>query len=209
MMRITEPMTLATDYLMGACALVFAVRLLQAAGQAGGWPVRLWAAAMLMTATAAFVGGSYHGFVEMLAPDTGQLLWQLTLMATGIGSAALLASAVMAGTDGMLRNALIAAVLVKLAVYLWWMASRTAFIFVIADYGSALLGVVLLAWLARPTDLTPAAAWIAGGVAVSVVAAAIQALRLAPHPSFNHNDLFHVVQIAALYLLYRGGLLLR
>jgi len=208
-MRITEPMTLATDYLLGACALVFAIRLLQVAGQAGNWPVRLWAGAMLMTATAAFVGGSYHGFVEMLAPDAGRLLWQLTLMATGIGSAALLASAVMAGTGGSLRIALLAVVAVKLVVYLWWMASRTAFIFVIADYSTALAGVVLLAWLARPTGLTPAAPWIAGGVAVSVVAAAIQALRLAPHPDFNHNDLFHVVQVAALYLLYRGGLLLR
>ena len=208
-MRITEPMTLATDYLLGALALVFVVRLLQSAEHPGTWPVRLWAAAMLMTAAAAFVGGSYHGFVEMLAPETGRLLWHVTLIAMGIGSAALLASAVLAGTGGTLQRALLAVVLIKLVVYLWWMASRTEFIFVIADYGSALVGVVLLAWLARPSGLTAGAPWIAGGVAVSFAAAAVQALRLAPHPSFNHNDLFHVVQMAALYLLYRGGLLLR
>jgi hypothetical protein len=41
------------------------------------------------------------------------------------------------------------------------------------------------------------------------VAALIQVLRIAPHPQFNHNDLFHVVQTGALYLLYRGGLLMR
>jgi hypothetical protein len=44
---------------------------------------------------------------------------------------------------------------------------------------------------------------------VAAVAGAIQWARLAPHVHFNHNDLFHVVQMASLYLLYRGGLLLR
>ena len=208
-MRLTEPMTLSTDYLLGALALWCAVRLLQQAEHAGAWTVRLWAVAMLMTAAAAFVGGSYHGFVRMLAPETGRMLWQITLIATGLGSAALLASAALAGTEGALQKALLAIVLLKLGLYLWWIASRTEFIFVIADYGSALVGVVLLVWLARPSGLTPGASWIAGGVAVSVVAAAIQALRLAPHRDFNHNDLFHVVQMAAVYLLYRGGLLLR
>jgi hypothetical protein len=46
-------------------------------------------------------------------------------------------------------------------------------------------------------------------VGVAVVAGIIQWARLAPHARFNHNDLFHVVQMASLYLLYRGGLLLR
>jgi hypothetical protein len=46
-------------------------------------------------------------------------------------------------------------------------------------------------------------------VAVSVVAGVIQYAHLAPHEHFNHNDSFHVVQMVAIYLLYRGGLLLR
>jgi uncharacterized protein DUF6962 len=33
----------------------------------------------------------------------------------------------------------------------------------------------------------------------------IQRGRLAPGPAFNHNDLFHVVQAAGLYLYYRAG----
>ncbi|MFA5516389.1 MAG: hypothetical protein WDA20_08890, partial [Desulfuromonadales bacterium] len=54
----------------------------------------------------------------------------------------------------------------------------------------------------------PAAGWIAGGILVSFVAAGVQATRLAPHPFFNHNDLYHIIQIGAFYLLYRGGRLL-
>jgi hypothetical protein len=33
----------------------------------------------------------------------------------------------------------------------------------------------------------------------------VQATGLAPHPNFNHNDLYHVIQIAAMVLLYRGA----
>jgi hypothetical protein len=47
-----------------------------------------------------------------------------------------------------------------------------------------------------------------GAVALSMVAGALQHFRVAPHRHFNHNDLYHVVQLAAVVLFYRGGLLL-
>jgi hypothetical protein len=50
--------------------------------------------------------------------------------------------------------------------------------------------------------------WLIAGVLVSLVAAIVQARRLAPHRHFNHNDLYHVIQMAALYAFYRGGALL-
>ncbi|MEI6667004.1 MAG: hypothetical protein WCP29_02525 [Acidobacteriota bacterium] len=208
-MRLTEPMTLATDYLMGAVALVLAVLLFRQGESDSQAAMRLWASALAMTALASFVGGSYHGFVEMLPPVVSARMWRLTLAATGVGSAALLAAAVVAGSTGALRRALLGVVVAKLACYLVLIWFRTEFITVIVDYTLALVGVVLLAWLSGSSGLTGAAGWITAGVVVSVVAALIQALRVAPHPQFNHNDLFHLVQTGALYLLYRGGLLIR
>ena len=82
-MRITEPMTMITDYLMGALALVLAVRLLRDGVAPGQTSVRLWALALLMTATASFVGGSYHGFIELLpAPTAASMCWLTTPVAT-------------------------------------------------------------------------------------------------------------------------------
>lgn len=208
-MRITEPMTMVTDYLMGALAFVLAMRLLADAAAGQQWSGRLWAAAFVMTAVAAFVGGTYHGFIEWMPGLTGRALWKATLVATGIGSACLLAAAVTAAVAGPLRHALLGLVLVKLVVYLWTIATKDAFVLVIADYGTALVAVLLAAWFIRPTGLTPAAWWLTAGVAVAVVAGVIQWAHVAPHVHFNHNDLFHVVQMASLYLLYRGGLLLR
>jgi hypothetical protein len=207
--RITEPMTMMTDYVMGALAFVLAMRIVGDAAAGRQISGRLWAAALVMTAVAAFLGGTYHGFIQWLPGASGRALWKATLLATGIGSACLLAAAVTAATAGALQRALLAVVVVKLLVYVWTIATKDQFALVIADYGTALLAVALAAWFIRPSGLTPAAWWITGGVAVAAVAGAIQWARLAPHVHFNHNDLFHVVQMASLYLLYRGGLLLR
>jgi hypothetical protein len=207
--RITEPMTMATDYLMGALAFVLAMRLLADTAAGQQWSGRLWAAAFVMTAAAAFVGGTYHGFIQWMPGLAGRALWKATLVATGIGSACLLAAAVTAAVAGPLRHALMGLVVVKLVVYSWTIATKDAFVLVIADYGTALVAVLLAAWFMRPTGLTPAAWWMTAGVAVAVVAGVIQWAHVAPHVRFNHNDLFHVVQMASLYLLYRGGLLLR
>ena len=208
-MRNTEPMTMMTDYVMGALAFVLAMRIVGDAAAGRQLSGRLWAAALVMTAVAAFLGGTYHGFIQWMPGASGRALWKATLLATGIGSACLLAAAVTAATAGALQRALLAVVVVKLLVYVWTIATKDQFALVIADYGAALLAVALAAWFIRPSGLTPAAWWITAGVAVAVLAGAIQWAHLAPHVHFNHNDLFHVVQMASLYLLYRGGLLLR
>lgn len=208
-MRITEPMTMITDYAMGALALALALRLFRDAAAGSQLSGRLWAAAFVMTAVASLVGGTYHGFIQWMPGITGRAVWKVTLFATGIGSACLLAAAVVAATAGPLQRALIALVCVKLLVFVVRIATHDQFSLVIVDYGAALVAVLLAAWFVRPSGLTPAASWITAGVAVSVVAGVIQWARLAPHARFNHNDLFHSVQMVALYLLYRGGLVLR
>jgi hypothetical protein len=93
---------------------------------------------------------------------------------------------------------------VKLVIYLDWILEHDAFIAVVIDSGIALLVVAVLHAIRRD----PAWRWMVGGVAVSVVAAGVQAMHLAPHPHFNHNDLYHVIQIAAMWLFYRGAKLI-
>jgi len=207
--RLTEPMTMITDYVMGALAFVLAMRLITHPSAGRQLSGRLWAAALVMTAIAAFLGGTYHGFTQWVPGAAGRVMWKATLLATGIGSACLLAAAVTAATTGALQRALVGLVVVKLAAYAWTITTKDSFTLVIADYGTALVAVVLAAWVLRPSGLTPATWWITAGVAVAIVAGAIQWAHLAPHVYFNHNDLFHVVQMASIYLLYRGGLLLR
>jgi hypothetical protein len=50
--------------------------------------------------------------------------------------------------------------------------------------------------------------WLKRAIGVSLAALAALVLKLAPHRHFNHNDLYHVIQMGGLYCLYRGALLL-
>lgn len=208
-MKIGEPVTLATDYAMGVLAVVLAVRLLRAGLAAGQVPILLWSGAFAATALAAWFGGTHHGFLQMMPAAAARGVWKVTVLSTGVASACLLAAVAVAGTGGALQRVLLTAAVVKLAVYVWWMLSHDDFLFVIADYGLALAALMVVMWVSTTGGLAAASPWLTAGVAVSVVAAGIQALGIAPHPHFNHNDLFHVVQMVALYLLYRGGLLVR
>ena len=55
----------------------------------------------------------------------------------------------------------------------------------------------------------PGAGFVLGGVLASGAGALVQYLRITLHPQFNDNDLFHVLQMAGVWLFFRGGLRLR
>lgn len=176
-MMLAEPMTLATDLMLTVAALVFAARL---------WRVhRMWALAFLFTAAGSFFGGMHHGFAPQLTPIGSLLLWKATLFSIGFASFFLLA--------GSHRRAAGFAI-VKLVVYIAWMIAHNDFIYVIADYGLTLL---IVGMLVRTR-------WVIASIVVSVIGALVQQSGFSLHPHFNHNDVYHVIQLVALWLLYRG-----
>lgn len=193
---ISEPMTLATDYLLAVAAAILGVRALRTAG--GEDARRWWGVAFLALALGAALGGTHHGFRL-------EALWKPTVLVLGVASAAMVAGSALATARGMARLALLAVAAAKLAVYWFWVWRDDRFIWVVADTGSAFALVALLhlaAWR------RPGSRWMVAGVAVSIAAAAVQASGLDLHRHFNHNDLYHLVQLGALLLYYRGVRLL-
>ncbi len=172
---MTDPMALVTDSALGVAAWILAARL---------WRVqRMWALAFLFTGIAAFCGGVFHGF-----GDEWRLLWKATTFSVGIASFFLLA-----GTDRRLQ---LVAVL-ELIVYLSWMIGHDGFIYVVADYGLTLILVAIF---------HPAKQWVLGSVGVSIVGALVQQAHFTIHERwFDYNDLYHLIQIVALWMLYRAG----
>jgi hypothetical protein len=195
-MPVAEPMTLATDYMLTIAAAIFAVRL---------WRVnRMWALAFLFTACGSFFGGTYHGFGTQMAPMAAAALWKVTVLAVGLASFFLLAGSARGlerdapgsagGTPAFRWVAIFA--LVKLIVYASWMITHDDFVWVIADYAVTLLIV----------GIVVRTKWVLGSIVVSVIAALVQMSGFTLHKHFNHNDLYHVIQLLALWLLYRGGM---
>lgn len=201
-MPIAEPMTVLTDYGLAAVAGALALALW---GRAEGQVCRrLWACCFLAVALAAAAGGTWHGWAPRMARPAADALWLVTYSFIGLGNLFILAGAAWAAARAGWRGALVGAVVLRFVVWLALIARDPDFRYVVYDYAGTLLGLlVLAAFLARRGR--PGAAWITAGVAVSLIGAVVQRGRLAPSPAFNHNDLFHVVQGAGVYLYYRGG----
>lgn len=199
-MQLAEPMTLATDYVLAALGLGLGRRLWRL-GEPDA-PARWWAGAFWAMAGAAFAGGTSHGFAPWLGDGANAWLWRATMVSLGLASA-LLAYAVVRTLGGGPAWRWILGL--ELAAYaIWVVAVDSDFRWAVAQYGAALL-LVLVVHAALAARGRPGAGWVVGGVLVSVVAAWIQQAGIAPHPSFNHNDLYHVVQMLGLWLLYRGA----
>ncbi|MCE7939675.1 MAG: hypothetical protein DYG90_14065, partial [Chloroflexi bacterium CFX6] len=131
-----------------------------------------------------------------------------SLAAIGAAGAGMLAAVLRATVPAPAQGWLIALTAAKLMVYLVRLARRPVFRTAIVDYGTAMLAVALLqAWSAWRGD-APAAPWILGAVGLSLAGSAVQQARLGLGPRFNHNDVYHVIQMVALYVFYRGGALL-
>ena len=198
-----------TDYLLAALGIWLGWRLVSGGREAGESSRVLWGASFLAMAMAAIAGGTAHGFAEVLGAVDGSWMWKLTTFSIGLASAAMLSAAVVARVTGAARVALLGLVVAKLAIYLAWMSVHDDFSFVVYDYVPSMLAVILL--LALPGRQAPlaGAGWVAAGVAVSFAAAAVQHSGFSLHRHFNHNDIYHVIQMGGLYLVYRAGALLR
>lgn len=191
-----------TDYALAGVSgwLAYLLFRTQAAQSARRW----WALAFVALALAALLGGTFHGFRQLLAGGVLPILWKMTVLTVGIASFGMVAGSASAVTAGGLRRGLVGLALVKLVFYSGWMLFHDSFIYVIADTGTALAVVAILHVWSAVRRRDSASRWMLAGVGVSIVAAAVQASHVGLHPNFNHNDLYHLIQIVAMTLFFAG-----
>jgi hypothetical protein len=200
-LAIAEPATLVTDWALGVLCVVLAARLLRLRRDG---PVRLMASAFVCLAAAAFCGGTVHGFAQALAMNERGVLWAVVYAGIGLANVTLVAGVLWAVVPW--AGPFVLAVQAARAVYLLLRLARGVAAVDVYDLAATLVvglgGGLAFTWL-RPRPFGP---WLLAGILVSVAGGAIQMLRLAPHPQFNHNDVFHVVQMAAQVCFYKAAL---
>lgn len=206
---LTEPATLLTDYGLGILCALFSRRLWKAGQVSTNTSVSCWAVGMGALAVASFAGGTVHGLSLVLGEIVLQGLWKGTAFAIGLASCCFLAGTMIALVAQPLRRWLIGLPILQLAGYGVWMVTHDEFRYVMYNYGMTLAVVLLVQIYQGVVRKAPSAGWIVAGILVSFLAALVQQSGLALHPSFNHNDLYHVVQMVGMVLLYRGAALLQ
>lgn len=193
-----------TDYGLAIESAVFAYLL---AGRGGpATPLRAWFAVFFgAVGAAALAGGTVHGFLADGTTAGARLLWLATLLSTGVAAlAAWNVGARILCPPRVARGVALAAGLQFVAYAAVVLGVTRTFAVAIAAYLPAAL--FLAAALARAYRTTRAPAAAAGlvGLALMLVASALQQARLAPHPvHFDHNALYHTLVAAALIPLFR------
>lgn len=197
-----------TNVVLAVFAFVLAARLGLRAAAEGVAASSAIAGGLLATAIAAVLGAVAHGTDPRADADVRERMWRAALYATGFVGVASIASVAFFAARGAIRAAILAFAALKLVVYVVTVTRRVEFRVAAADYGGALAILLAGAVYATVRWRIAGGPWLVAGVGVSLVAGLVQARRITAHRHFNHNDLFHVVQLVALYMFYRGGLLL-
>jgi hypothetical protein len=199
----TERTTAATDAVLAIAAAGSLWLLRRVTPPSFGRVV--WQAALASTAVASVLGAVAHGL--RLPAATRELLWQPLYLALGITMALFVVGAVRDWrSEAAARRVLGPMLAVAVAFYVITRLTRGSFLaFVI--YEAAALVFSLAVYLGLAGQSRAGAALMAAALAVSLAAGAVQAADLGVVRlvwDFDHNGVFHLVQLVGLGLLVAG-----
>lgn len=206
---VTEPTTMLTDYVLGVLCALFGWRLWVMGQAPMHTSVKYWAWGMGSLAAASVAGGTVHGWTLILAEPVLSALWKGAGLAVGVANFCFFSGTLTASVTSPIRQWVMAIPCLQLAGYIVWMSGHSDFEYVIWNYGVTFVIIFLIQVHDGLVRKAPPAGWIIAGVLVSFLAAFVQQSGMVLHSSFNHNDLYHVVQMAGVTLLYRGAALLQ
>jgi hypothetical protein len=210
-MRLAEPVTSITDYILAAEALLFSLLLF--AGYHGQTSILLWASGFVALAISALLGGTFHGFQPILKLSTFVSLQRLSALTILSALLLFIAAGIMSAFTGKLSWILFASSAALVAGGIFWTSRNHKRDFTIEGSPRILWIIfsVLAVLFLRHFLLhgNPVGNFMFAGALVMLVGIAVQQQQVVIHPKFNENDLCHVLFMIGLFFLYRGGLLLR
>ncbi len=191
---MTEPTTTLTDYVLAAECIFLGALLFRSNP--------LWAISFFVLAVAAAAGGTYHGFIGSMSGPTAQVVWKITLYSIGLATLLMLSATLIAYMPDPWKNIFLVITVLQFVVYVLIVSGSNDFRYVIYNYVPATIAILLLAIIHKNF-------WLVGAVIISFAGAAIQRSGVQLHKHFNFNDIYHLVQMVAMYFFYRGGKLLQ
>ena len=166
----------------------------------------LWIGMFASLAMASLLGVFAHGLA--LEPAARKLIWRPINAALGVTVACFAAGAVLDRWGSRPAARALPALLLLSAGFFGYATFWTnSFLpFIVYEGVATLFCLVVYLTLAAPCRL-PGAGWLVGGVAITILAALLQATRvvnLAPAVPLDHNGVFHLVQLPGLFCLLAG-----
>ena len=202
-----EQTTAITDIILALAAFGGSLTLYWSLTDTGGWwKTAIWATAFGLMGLAAALGAVAHGLV--LAQSRHNRIWRLLNMALAL-AVSLFAAGVVYDLWGR-AAALIALPIMLMAGLAFFGATLRYpgifFIFIVYEALALVFAMGAYVYLAVQGNLA-GAAFMASGIAISILAAGIQAIgsiSIKAIWQFDHNGIYHIVQVVGLIFLLIG-----
>lgn len=155
---------------------------------------------------AGLFGALTHGFGADITPRSHQLLWRITLVFVGLTTVFMLL--------GGLAHVLPRSTWIHWLPVIWFIVFMAAifknddFKTVVLFYVPGMVLVLVLMVVSFMTTQNEGALWIIASIVIGFVGAGIQQSGFSLHTHFNHNDIYHVIQMGGMILLYKGTIVL-
>jgi len=198
-----------TDYLITCFGVYFFFQLFTCDLEGRQKSIRLWSYVFLFIGLSSFLGGTVHGFKLIMSSELKTFLWRFMAYVIGLVSLFVVLGTSISSVKRPVRDIIWGLFFAKFLFYIYWMSTHHEFKYVIMDYAPSMLFILALQVYAKMKLKSESAIWIISGVVVTFFAAAVQRSNYDFHHYFNHNDLYHLIQISGLYLFYRGVRLLK
>ena len=202
---VTEQTTAATDAVLGILSLACAVFLYRI-GENKRWKANLWVWVFGLLATASFFGAVAHGF--KMSKELNTALWYPLNLSLG-----LLVGFILVGVvydiwgEVRARRVLPIMALVGVGFFIFTQIFPDSFL-VFIIYEALVLIFAMGAYIRLGAKARLAGAWfMVGGILLSIAAAVVQATNLFSFTfiwSFDHNGVFHLIQMVAVLFLFLG-----
>lgn len=202
---MNEPDVVLTDYALALECIVFVWWLHRRGGKNS--LLKKWMHLFFGSlAAASLAGGTVHGFFPDRHSPGGLLLWKATLLAIGVTALAAwnLGGGLLFSSRGARWMARAAALqfLLYAGVVLFL---NHQFGVAILDYLPPTLFLLVAFMVTARRGRSPAASLGTAGLALTLLAAASQQMRITLHPAyFDHNALYHTIQAVALVFIFVG-----
>lgn len=203
---MTEPDVTLTDYFITLISISFMWGIYRH-HLTENLTYRIWLLFFFSIALSSLLGGTVHGFCSNETTNCYAILWTSTLITIGLTAALCW---ILGGYLLFTKHVMWKWMLFVIALYL-------LYIFIIIFY-QQLFYIAILNYLPAITFLfianlifylktkMPACLWIMSGILISFLAAYVQQAHIAFHPVyFNHNASYHLIQIAGLFLVFKGA----
>ena len=202
----TEQTTAATDVVMAIIALMVTIKVYQYGKDIDRKKTMIWVWAFGLLTFASAVGSVAHGF--KMSKLTNFILWQPLNLALGIAIGLFAAGVVYDYKNFSLPKTLIPILLVGAIAFftVTVILPNASIVFIIYEAIAMIYALVVYTMLASRGKVK-GAGLMATGILVTIIAAAIQAIETIKATiiyEFDHNGIFHIVQMIGLLILLKG-----